>query len=117
MVVVVAIMGMALGALYQAAGGATRNVAVDERMAYGVELARSVLANNAVVPLSGLSDSGETAGGYAWSVEAKPIELAEGSVMSPGSLQIIRVRVDWQDGNRTRKVELESVAAGMEAPQ
>ena len=46
----ISILALALGALYQAAGGATRNVRVDEKYAYGVELARSLLANNGSVP-------------------------------------------------------------------
>ena len=42
MVVAIAILALALAALYQAAGGATRNVRSDEKYAYGVELARSL---------------------------------------------------------------------------
>lgn len=65
MVVAIAILALALGALYQAASGATRNVRADEKYAYGVELARSLLAANARVPADGVSDSGETEGGSA----------------------------------------------------
>ena len=42
MIVAMAILGLALGALYQAASGATRNVRSDEKYAYGVELARTL---------------------------------------------------------------------------
>ena len=44
MVVAISILGLTLGALYQAVSGATRNVRTDEKYAYGVELARSLLA-------------------------------------------------------------------------
>jgi general secretion pathway protein I len=114
MVVAVAILGMSLGALYQAAGGATRTVAMDEKMAYAVELARSLLASNAVVPLAGMSEAGETAGGFAWEVAAAPTVLAEGSLLPEGLLQHISVVVAWRDAGRDRSIVLESVVAGRE---
>ena len=114
MVVAVAILGMSLGALYQAAGGATRTVAVDEKMAYAVELARSLLANYAVVPLAGMNETGETAGGFAWEVAAAPTVLAEGSVLPQGLLQQISVVVTWRDAGRDRSIALDSVVAGKE---
>ena len=49
MLVAMSILGLALGALYQASTGATRNVRVDERYAYGVETARSLLADYTVI--------------------------------------------------------------------
>jgi general secretion pathway protein I len=67
--VAITILALALGALYRAAGGATRNVRTDERYAYSVELARSLLAENAMVPVSGVSARGETAGGFQWRVD------------------------------------------------
>jgi general secretion pathway protein I len=115
MVVAVAILGMSLGAIYQAAGGATRTVTVDEKMAYAVELARSLLANNAVVPLSGMDETGETAGGFTWEVVAEPVALADDSTLPEGLLQGINVVVSWRDGGRDRNVALQSVVAGKEA--
>lgn len=114
MVVAVAILGMSLGALYQAAGGATRIVGIDEKTVYGVELARSLLAIHAVVPESGLSEQGETAGGFAWEVVAVPVELPEEMPMTEGALQSITVTVSWRDGGKDRKVVLDSVVAGQE---
>ena len=64
MVVAISILAFALGTLYQAAGGATRNVRVDEKYAYGVELARSLLADNGSVPASGVNATGETDGWF-----------------------------------------------------
>ena len=114
MVVAVAILGMSLGALYQAAGGATRTVAVDEKMAYAVELARSLLANYAVVPLAGMNETGETGGGFAWEVVSAPAVLAVDSPLAEGLLQQISVVVSWRDGGRDRSVALQSVVAGKE---
>ena len=116
MVVAVAILGMSLAALYQAAGGATRIAMIDQKMAYGVELARSLLANYAMVPLTGLNEAGETEGGFAWQVVAAPVTLQEGSPLAQGSLQQINVAVRWRDGDRERQVALESVVAGREEP-
>ncbi len=62
--VAISILGIALGGLYSAASGATRNVRADERYAFAVELGRSLLADNIQVPKSGLSNNGVTAGGF-----------------------------------------------------
>jgi len=114
MIVAMAILGLALGALYQAASGATRNVRSDEKYAYGVELARTLLANYAVVPAAGVSSSGETAGGFNWRVATRPIDLAR-SALAEASLHHIEVAVRWQDGVRRPEVVLNSVVEG--APQ
>jgi general secretion pathway protein I len=111
MVVAMAILALALAALYQAASGATRNVRTDERYAYAVELARSLLANHAVVPLAGLQDNGETAGGFQWRVAARPVDLPR-SALPVGSLQEIEVSVSWKDGVRSRQMALNSVVEG-----
>ena len=84
MVVAIAILGLALGALYQAASGATRNVRVDERYAYAVELARSLLADSAVVPANGEQRRGETAGGFVWRVDAQPLPRSRDSRPAAG---------------------------------
>jgi len=117
MVVAVAILGMSLGAIYQAAGGATRTVAIDEKTAYAVELARSLLASYAVVPLAGIDETGETGGGFSWEVVSGPVVLAEGSPLPEGLLQSINVVVSWRDGGRDRTVALQSVVAGREAQE
>jgi general secretion pathway protein I len=113
MVVAIAILAMSLGALYQAVSGATRNIRSDEKYAYGVELARSVLANNAGVPASGANSRGETPGGFSWSVSAAPIDLT-GSSLNAGALQAVEVVVSWQDGRQRRRVVLNSVVEGMQ---
>jgi len=112
MVVAIAILAMALAALYQAAGGASRNVRSDERYAYGVEIARSLLALNSSVPEEGLSSEGVTGDGYRWQVYANPIDLQR-TRMQQGLLQAIEVRVVWKEGSKQRQVVLNSVVEGM----
>ena len=112
MMVAIAILGLSLGALYQSAGGATRNVRMDERYAYGVELARSLLASNARVPAAGLSQQGETAGEFSWRVASSPISQRRGGSLG-ASLQNIEVAVSWIDGGRPRAVVLHSVVEAL----
>lgn len=108
MLVAVAILGLALGSLYQAASGATRNVRSAERYAFAVELARSLVANNAVVPESGLDTSGETGGGYSWQVTTRSREGGRGNRLE-AQLQDMEVSVSWFDGSKQRRVVLHSV--------
>lgn len=112
MIVAISILALSLGVLYQAVSGATRNVRSDEKYAYGVELARSLLANNAVVPSNGLNTRGETAGEFRWEVQASPLEMPP--VLRAGSLQTIAVTVSWPDRGITKNVALHSVVQGVE---
>ncbi|MFT5709817.1 MAG: general secretion pathway protein I [Halioglobus sp.] len=111
MVVAIAILSLSLGMLYQATSGATRNVRSAEKYAYGVELARSLLADNALVPVEGKSAKGETEGGFRWSMQTSPIDLANRS-LPRGELHTLEVRVSWSDGTKRRKVMLTSVVGG-----
>lgn len=110
MIVAISILALALGALYQAAGGATRNVRFDEKYAYGVELARSLLANNGSVPVSGVNATGATDDGFGWYVTTRP---AAGVSSDAGPrLHEIEVGVTWSDGGKQREVVLHSVVEG-----
>lgn len=111
MLVALAILGIALGALYQAASGATRNLRTAQRHAYAVELARSLLDQYAVVPAAGLAERGETGSGFRWQVRARPLP-GVGSALPAGRLQALQVRVAWPDGARERSVVLDGVVAG-----
>lgn len=111
MVVAVAILGLALGSLYQAASGATRNVRTSERYAYGIELARSLVADNAMVPAEGAGKNGETPGGYSWRVATTPVDL-ERAGMGNASLHYLEVGVAWFDGSKRREIVLNSVVEG-----
>lgn len=111
MLVAMAILGLSLGALYQATSGATRNVRSAEKYAYGVELARSLIAEHAVVGADGYAGQGETEGGFLWRVEARPAAEGNGS-LAAGAVQDIAVTVSWTDGSKARQVVLNSVVAG-----
>lgn len=111
MVVAIAILALSLGTLYQATSGATRNVRSAEKYAYGVELARSLLADNALVPAEGKSARGETAGGFRWSMQTSPVDLPNG-FLPRGALHELEVLVSWSDGAKRRKVTLVSVVGG-----
>lgn len=115
MMVAISILALSLGALYQATSGATRNVRADEKYAFGVELARSLLADVTVVPNGGYRRQGETEGGYRWAVAATPIALAAGPLY-PGALQQVVVSVSWDDGRRPREFVLHSVVEGAPKP-
>ena len=114
MMVAISILALALGALYQAASGATRNVRTAERYAYGVELARSLLADNARVSRSGVQASGETAAGYSWRVGSVPRQRNRTDAAA-ARLHDIEVEVAWFDGSVRRKIRLDSVVE--EIPQ
>jgi len=109
MMAAISILALALGALYQAASGATRNVRTAERYAYGVELARSLLAEHSRVPAGGLQASGETPSGYLWQVNAAPRER-ERSNRLVARLQDVEVVVGWFDGSKRREIHLNTVA-------
>ncbi len=111
MLVAIAILGLALAALYQAASGATRNVRTDEKYAFGVELARSLLADNARVPRNGINTGGETNGGFLWNVRTWPVDLGRGG-LPQGSLHHIEITVGWTDGRRPGQFVLNSVVEG-----
>jgi general secretion pathway protein I len=111
MMVAISILALALGSLYQAASGATRNVRTSERYAYGVELARSLLADNGVVSENGTQQAGETPGGYDWRVQTQSIDLAR-SGMGNTRLYAIEVGVAWFDGRKRREIVLNSVVPG-----
>lgn len=108
MVVAIAILALSLGALYQAVSGATRNVRTGEKYAYGVELARSLLADNALISTDGINKQGETEGEFAWAVQSSPINLPNSS-LPRGALHNLEVSVSWQDGLKRRQVVLHSV--------
>lgn len=110
--VAIAILGIALGALYSAASGATRNVRADERYAYAVELGRSLLAEHIQVPRSGIGNNGVTAGGFKWSVSTRPAPVGRSGLES-GALQEIQITVSWADGLRDRRIQLDSVVEGL----
>lgn len=114
MLVAIAVLGLCLGALYQAVAGASRNVSLGEQYAYASVLAESLLANYQVVPISGLQLNGETEGGYSWEVTTGPTPGDYPEGMKVGALQDIEVVVSWSDGQKKRQFLLESIVVGAE---
>lgn len=114
MMVAIAILGIALGGLYQATSAATRNVRADERYAYAVELARSLVTEHVRVPMEGVSRAGVTDGGFRWSVAASPADIGRAGLQA-GTLQNLVVEVSWGDGTRDRRVQLHTVVEGYNA--
>ena len=112
MVVAMSILSLSLTVLYQATGGASRNVRTDEQYAYAVELARSLLAINAAVPLRGVDAAGETQGGFSWRATTAPVTVS-GDAMLRGALHRSEVAVNWEDGQNNRSVVLHSVVHGI----
>jgi len=115
LLVAISILAMSLGALYQAASGATRNVRIDRDTLYATELARSLVAEYAVVDITGVNANGETSGGFRWRARSLPLEGPLPQSLLPGALQRLEVRVAWDDGRRERTVDLVTVVSGTES--
>lgn len=114
MMVAIAILAVALGAMYQAVSRATTMVRVDEKYAYAVELARTLVAlNQSAVP--GMTSTGETEGGFIWELETTPLSLSLDEIngLSKDALVGLTVRVSWQSALQRRQVQLDTVVEGM----
>lgn len=109
-VVALLILSMSLGMLYQATAGATRNVRVDERYAYAVMLAESLLNEHRSVPVGGIAQA-ESRDDYRWEVVTRPASYGggDGALQDALPLHEVSVNVFWQDGDNVRSVTLVSV--------
>ena len=113
MIVAIMVLSLSLGALYQAVAGASKIIRVDEKYAYASGIAQSLLAEYAVVPDTGLVQSGETDGGFRWQVNAEPIEGDYPAQLDEGSLQQLGISVSWGDEDSERRINLISIVAGI----
>jgi general secretion pathway protein I len=109
LLVAIAILGVSLAALYQSVSGATRNVRIDRDTLYAAELARSLVAEHALVSPGGINLRGETAGGFRWQAVSQPVELPLLESLVPGALHQLDVEVRWDDGRRERRFGLTTV--------
>lgn len=105
MVVAIAILGISLGMLYQASGGAVRSVSTTEDYVYAVTMAQSLLANYSSVPPDGVLVRQSTDDGYSWEVVSQPLLNAEGNETN---IHKIDVWVRWGQ-ELPREVHLPSV--------
>lgn len=110
MLVALVILALSLGALYQAAAGATRNVRIDERYTYAVQIAQSLLAEYPFVKPEGVSASG-VMGDLRWQLRSEPYTEglptgAAGSDPDAGlTLHRLEATVRWA-GSEAREVSL-----------
>jgi general secretion pathway protein I len=108
MLVALAIMGMSLGLLYRASGGAVRNVGTVEHLQRAILVAQSVRELHDSVPQQGWNEAGRSAG-YAWQVRSTPHDATTPGAAPAASLvrlHEIQILVTWDDAGRTREFEL-----------
>jgi general secretion pathway protein I len=104
LLVAFAIMAMALGLLYRAAGGSVRSVGDVERHDYAVALAESLMASYDVIPPEGANSSGETAG-LRWQLRTEPYATAAKDINVP-PLHQLTVQVSWGEASTPRQIQL-----------
>ena len=105
MLVALAILGLAMGMVYQASTGAVRNARVAEDYSYAMLFARSLQDEYGQHVPAGFRASGEV-DDFEWSVTARPIAAVDGL---PGvQLQRLETRVEW-GGLRRREFVLNTV--------
>ena len=104
LLVAVAIMGLAMGLLYRAAGGSVGSVGQAERHVYALALAESLLSSQDVVPPGGLNSSGESAG-LTWMLRTEPYPTSVNGAGVP-LLHRLTVQVSWGDDVKPRQIQL-----------
>lgn len=105
LVVALAIMSLALGALYRAVGGGVRTVGDLSLYSRALAVGESVLQMRDAVPADGWRESGDWEG-MRWSVASSPFEAASGN---QPAVHRVQVDVVWSDGQRNRNLSLVSL--------
>ena len=113
MLVALVVLSLSLGALYQAAMGATRNVRVAAEYVDAVMLAESMLADHSYVVEENYAASGSF-GRFDWQVSSWPAEYNDGlepeqRAVAPQALQYLEVVVSWPGANKPRALDLLTV--------
>ena len=113
MLVALVVLSLSLGALYQAAMGATRNVRVAAEYTDAVMLAESMLANHGYITEQNYGASGQF-GQYDWQVSSWPADYQDGldkeqRAVAPQPLQYVEVVVSWPGPNAPRSLDLITV--------
>jgi general secretion pathway protein I len=109
------IMALALGALYQAAGGSVRAALESERQARAVHLAQSLLDLHPFVGPAGVAEDGQ--------FEDLRWRLASVAYPQPGDpppdipLHQLDVEVSWQDRGQQRSLVLTTLVTVQETVQ
>lgn len=101
------VMALALGVLYQTAGGSVRGAIESERQARAVHLAQSLLALHPSVPSAGVSEVGRFEE-LSWSVFSSPYPQ---SGDSPPEVRLHRIvgQIEWEDRGQHRSYALVSL--------
>jgi general secretion pathway protein I len=107
LLVALVIMGFSLGMLYQATGGAVRNVEDTELHQRASLIAQGLLNSRDSVPEAGWSESGR-ADGFAWQVSSAAY-ATQASGPSVPALQQVRIVVGWADRRGPHQVELQTL--------
>jgi general secretion pathway protein I len=105
LLVAFAIMAIALGMLYRAAGGSVRAVGEMERYQRATVLAESILAMRDAIPESGWAETGSVAG-FDWRVTTAPYGT---EINAPTAIPLheVRVVVAWPGGSgRLQQLEV-----------
>lgn len=114
MLVALVVLSLSLGALYQAATGATRNVRVAAEYTNAIMLAESVMAEHIHVTEENYTASGQFEA-YKWSVFSWPALYEDGRdakerAVLPTPLQYLQVVVSWPGQSRVpREIDLLTV--------
>ena len=115
------ILALSLGVLMQIFSGAMRNAVLSEQYSQAALLAQSILSATGIEePLQAGERAGEWENGMRWRLFISPYEepLEDGEEQPRGlrTEQLanvegyqLRVEVSWDDGDKRRRVELESL--------
>lgn len=103
LLVALAIMGLSMGLLYRASGGAARGSAEVELQQRAVTVMESLLAWRDAVPPEGWHEAG-VSGGFNWRVDSQPWPESLNDTRAAPLHQVV-LTVSWADGERTRSLE------------
>ena len=121
MLVALVVLSLSLGALYQAAMGATRNVRVAAEYTDAIMLAESMLAEHSYITDENFALSGRF-GQYDWQISSWPVIQDDGlapeqRAVAPQALQYLEVVVSWPGRQTSRIVDLLTVVPLSEATE
>lgn len=106
LLIAVAIMAMALGALYRAMGSNARAAGEMTRYQQALFVAQGLLYANQALPEGGWNEEGQS-GELHWVVRSRQhVTAVQQSTPSAVPLHELRVTIGWTDGGRTRSLEL-----------
>jgi general secretion pathway protein I len=101
--VAIAIMGIALGMLYQATGNDIHTITRTQKIQRAAMLGDSLLAWRDAVPASGWNAAGEDAG-FTWSVRSAPYPS---TLNAPDAtpLHEVVLTISWMEGERQEQLQ------------